>query len=470
MQNNKLSIYLIAMIAEIDLVIKNLINIFFMNRYLGSDGGAAYEIVMPCIMVASAVVALGYNGVQTVCAKDYGAKDQDSFSRHKNAGYSWMLLSMAVITCIFALFKGTILDMLGGNDGSATLAKLSDDCYSMFLFNYIPQGLLSIACCLMFFEERRRLLTTIIIHYSVIILCCIIVTLTGPSMIGYITATTIGIISADIYIVIYCFFIRRRASLSAMTAFSLKLKDFKDAFFTGLPDFMEYIFVAIFYLVENLYILDRFSESVVSGVSIFEAIDNIPELMCVGFCFLTTATYGTRVGRLIGASSGPEKEEASSELDKAAGSLTRMSVFCALAVSALLLILSPFLTKLFMTETNAEAQSCAILLTVSCALGLVFYILNSELVCYYKVVKAFAYAHIIFLAEALLLPLGFRLLLGEIFGITGFCLGGLAGEFFTFLLNICFVWKSAGHFPLHLSDFRMKKHLSRLTEFREGTE
>ncbi|MBQ6095295.1 MAG: hypothetical protein IJL09_07815, partial [Lachnospiraceae bacterium] len=91
-----------ALIAEMDLVVKNLINIFFISRFLGADGAAAYEIVMPCVMVASAFVALGYNGVQAVCAKDYGARDFEAFERHKNAGYTWILLVMAVLTLLFA--------------------------------------------------------------------------------------------------------------------------------------------------------------------------------------------------------------------------------------------------------------------------------------------------------------------------------------------------------------------------------
>lgn len=68
-----------AMIAEMDLVVKNLVNIFFISRFLGADGAAAYEVVMPCIMLVSAFVALGYNGVQVVCAKDYGARDFAAF-------------------------------------------------------------------------------------------------------------------------------------------------------------------------------------------------------------------------------------------------------------------------------------------------------------------------------------------------------------------------------------------------------
>lgn len=72
-----------ALIAEMDLVIKNMINIFFVSHYLGAEGAAAYEVIMPCVMVASAVVALGFIGVQAICAKDYGAGDFDAFERHK---------------------------------------------------------------------------------------------------------------------------------------------------------------------------------------------------------------------------------------------------------------------------------------------------------------------------------------------------------------------------------------------------
>ena len=40
-----------ALIAEMDLVIKNMINIFFVSHYLGAEGAAAYEVIMPCVMV-----------------------------------------------------------------------------------------------------------------------------------------------------------------------------------------------------------------------------------------------------------------------------------------------------------------------------------------------------------------------------------------------------------------------------------
>ena len=110
-----------ALIAEMDLVIKNLINIFFVTHFVGAEGAAAYEIIMPCVMVASALVALGYNGVQAVCAKDYGAGDHEAFERHKNAGYTWILLAMAVLTLLFAAFRTPMLDLLGANEGIEAL-------------------------------------------------------------------------------------------------------------------------------------------------------------------------------------------------------------------------------------------------------------------------------------------------------------------------------------------------------------
>ena len=307
-----------AIIAEMDLVIKNLINIFFVTRFVGAEGAAAYELVMPCVMVASALVALGYNGVQAVCAKDYGAGDHEAFERHKNAGYSWILLAMALLTLLFAVFHTPILDLLGANEGSETLARLSRECYSLFLFNFIPQGLFSIACCLLFFEERRELLLTNLILYGSMLSGCVLVTLDHPSMAGYMAVNIVCLVAVDLYIVFSCFVFRRRSSRAAFTALRLHIADIRDAFFTGLPDFMEYGFVGILYLVENLYLLSRFSESVIAGVGVFEAIDNFPEVICVGFSFLVTTVMGERVGKRISASSVGDAEKADGELADAA--------------------------------------------------------------------------------------------------------------------------------------------------------
>lgn len=453
-----------ALIAEMDLVVKNLINIFFISRFLGSEGAAAYEIVMPCVMVASAFVALGYNGVQAVCAKDYGARDFEAFERHKNAGYSWILLVMAVLTLLFAVFQTPMLDLLGANEGSEALAQLSRECYSLFLLNFLPQGLFSIASCLLFFEERRKLLVTNLILYGTMLSGGVFVTVVNPSMAGYMTTNIVGIAAADLYIILSTFVSRRRTSRAAFTALRLHPADIRGAFFTGLPDFMEYGFVGVLYLVENLYLLSRFSESVIAGIGVFEAIDNFPEVICVGFSFLVTTVLGEKVGKRISMSLEEEGKTADGELADAAKRLTKGGILGSMLIAAALLLLARPLTGLFLTGDDPMAVSSAVWLTVSCALGFVFYMLNSELVCYYKIVGAYGQAHVLFFAEALLFPLGFKLLLGELFGVVGFCLGGFAGELAAFLLNLCLVWKAAGHFPKRLSDFRMDKYLLRQTQ------
>ena len=453
-----------ALIAEMDLVVKNLINIFFISRFLGSEGAAAYEIVMPCVMAASAFVALGYNGVQAVCAKNYGARDFEAFERHKNAGYSWILLVMAVLTLLFAVFQTPMLDLLGANEGSEALAQLSRECYSLFLLNFLPQGLFSIASCLLFFEERRKLLVTNLILYGTMLSGGVFVTVVNPSMAGYMTTNIVGIAAADLYIILSTFVSRRRTSRAAFTALRLHPADIRDAFFTGLPDFMEYGFVGVLYLVENLYLLSRFSESVIAGIGVFEAIDNFPEVICVGFSFLVTTVLGEKVGKRISMSLEEEGKTADGELADAAKRLTKGGILGSMLIAAALLLLARPLTGLFLTGDDPMAVSSAVWLTVSCALGFVFYMLNSELVCYYKIVGAYGQAHVLFFAEALLFPLGFKLLLGELFGVVGFCLGGFAGELAAFLLNLCLVWKAAGHFPKCLSDFRMDKYLLRQTQ------
>ena len=460
----------LAMIAEIDMTALNAVNIFFVSRFLGTDGAAAYEVVMPCIMVVAALVALGYNGVQAVCAKDYGARDFAAFERHKNAGYTWMTVAVAAVTLLYALFKAPLLDLLGANDGSENLARLSGECYSAFLFFYLPQCFFSLAACFLFLENRRQLLITNLILFGGILAGNSLVALIRPSMTGFMAMNGISLAAADIYVILYGLFGGAGGARVAATAFNLRFKDFREAFFTGLPDFMEYGFVAILYLIENLYVLSRFSQSLIAGIGVFEAIDNLPEILCVGFCFLVTGTLGTRVGRLLGAAPGRETAEAEKSLAIAAKHLTKGATLGSLAVSAVLLLTARPLVGLFMAGEDAAAMNSAVLLTVSCAIGFVFYMLNSELVCYYKVVGAYVPAHILFFAEALLFPLGFKLMLGELFGVTGFCMGGAAGEIAAFLLNLCIVWRTTGRFPRRLSDFRMDPYLQRAAQKHRNCE
>ena len=136
----------------------------------------------------------------------------------------------------------------------------------------------------------------------------------------------------------------------------------------------------------------------------------------------------------------------------------------AVATAAFLIVTARPATALFLTDNDPAAAGSAVLLTVSCALGFVFYLLNSELVCYYKIIGAYIQAHVLFLAEALLFPLGAKILLGEIFGVAGFCMGGALGEFAVFILNLIIVWISTGKFPLKISDFRMDRYLMRLRQ------
>ncbi len=462
MSNNKFSAIFFSMIAEMDLVVKNFINIFFISRYLGSDGASAYEIIMPYVMVSSAFVAMGYNGVQTMCAKDYGAGNRADFTKHKNAGYSWLLVMLSALTLLFFIFRSPILDLLGANDGSRVLSELCSECYDMFLLCLIPQVIFSIACSLMFFEEKKCLGVANIILYTIIISGCILVSIINPSMTLYIAINVAAVISADLYIILYCFIYKRKTSLCAMTVFRLSFSDFKEILFTGLPDFMEYGYVAIFYLIENLYVLSRFSQSVLAGAAVFEAIDNFPEIICVGFCFLVNSSLGIKVGEYIRASSENELNTAEKNLEKSSRQLIHIAVIISLAVCIILLIIAKPVTNLFLTDNNPVAVKSSILLTVSCALGFIFYMLNSGLICYYKIVKAYAFAHIALLMESLLLPLGFRLLFGELFGITGFCLGGILGEIFTLFINLCVIRIVVGHFPYKMKDFRLDKYLHML--------
>ena len=464
--NNLFVLFIFSLIVEIDIIIINLINTFFVSRFLGLDGAAAYEVMMPLLAIIGAFSALAYCGIQTVCSKDYCAKDFESFKKHKNAGYTWIILIMIILTILFYFFKLPVLDLLGANDGSETLAVLSDEAYIMIIFCFIPQGIFSITSCLLFFEEKKQLIVINIILYTSMILGSILVTILGPSMMWYMFINIISISLADLYLIFYAFIIKRKTSLASFDKLNFKFKDVKDSLYTGLPDFIEYFAASIFYLIENIYVLSRFSESLIAGMAVFEAIDNIPEILCIGFSFLVTSMLGTRVGRFISIESKENSDIIEKDLENSAKKLTYLATIGGIIFSVILILVAYPTAKAFLPLGDQEAIHYAFLLTTSCAISFVFYLINSQIISYYKIVKAYSFAHIALFVEAFLFPLGFKILFGELFGAIGFCLGTFAGEIFTLLLNFVIVTIVNNRFPTKIKDFGMKKYLYKLKNIK----
>lgn len=458
-KDNTISLVFCALIAEMDLATINLINMFFISRGLGEDGTAAYELIMPFLFLFSAVLALGYNGIQAVCSKDYGYGSKDTFERHKNTGYTWLFGSIVLLAVFFSVFRDQVLDLLGANEAGEVIAGLSRECYLLNIPSFVLLSIFCAASCLLFLEERKVLIICNIILYVVLIAGNILVLELAPSMTGFIGMNLISEGIADVFLVIY-WIMKHRTSVSAYTRFRIAPRDIRTIFLTGLPDFLEYGFSAVMSLVLNLYVLYRFSSAILAGMGIFEAAENFPELICVGFCFLSTSALGVRAGRIINSTDPGKRKEAETGLLEAAGKLTRYGTAGALIVSALLIILSkPLVAVFFKDYSGTEASDSAVLMIIGYAIGFTFYILNSELFCYYKIVKAYTFAHVACLADALVFPLLSRIILGEFFGITGFCLGGALGGAMTMLLNLLIIRKNCGHFPLRLKDFMLDKYL-----------
>ena len=451
-----------AVIAEMDLVVLNLINVFFISKGLGDDAVSAYELVLPCLFLVCGIIALGYNGIQAVCSKDYGSGNKEMFDRHKNAGYTWMIGILAFMAVSFLIFKEPVLDLLGVNEEGPVIAGLSEECYMAFIPCFVLQGFFAVVSCLLFLEEKKVLIVLNIIFYAVFFSGNLLVLNLAPSMTGFIAVNVVSEAFAVVFVIVY-WILKKERAISAYTAFRVSPKDIKDPVLTGLPDFMEYAFAAVQALILNLYMIARFASNVLAGFGVFDALENIPELICLAFCFLSTATFGVRVGRVLQAYKPEERLAAEAELEKQSRSLTKIGIVASVALSVLMIFFARPVVMWFFTEaSDPETVNAAVLLVISYSIGFTFYMLNSEIVCYYEVVKAFWSAHIIFLVETLAFPLLMRIVLGEMFGLTGFCIGGAIAEILTFLLNLCLVWKSCGHFPLNFKDFRMDKHIERM--------
>ena len=60
MNTENIKSYFLAMIAEMGILVINMLNIVFVSRYLGATGAAAYELIFPVMAVISAISCLFY--------------------------------------------------------------------------------------------------------------------------------------------------------------------------------------------------------------------------------------------------------------------------------------------------------------------------------------------------------------------------------------------------------------------------
>ena len=434
------------MLAEMAQSLQDVIIQFFLARTAGVDGTAAYGIVYPLLALMIGLSSFLVVGVLTVFSRDMGAGEQDGAALHLSAGITWAFFIMGAFSALCILFRSELTALLGATGDESYLAGMSMDALTLGTLSGPGFCALSILLTVQFFaaDKRRAILLaiqSILLEVAFTAAFSMMLRSVAGVLTGYTLSVYIALANVLLQVMLHKGKDGRReawARLHPVPAFrhvSLIIR-------TGLPEMTAWGLYVAFAAIRNLYILRLGETNALAAITLSEGINQIGEL-------IVSAQFNIIVSMLGAAWAAGDRKG----YDKTVRVVWKCSLGIGLAYSVLQAALAYPMIRLFMEESDAGSvvhMSLVILLFYS--LGYVFYTANLVFTGTYESIGRLSYAHLDYLLEYFALYLGFMLLLGTVFGITGVWAAFPATEAATCLVNFCLAWKTCGHFPRRLED------------------
>jgi Na+-driven multidrug efflux pump len=434
------------MLAEMVQSLQDVIIQFFLARTVGVAGTAAYGIVYPLLALMIGLSSFLVVGVLTVFSRDMGAGEQDGAALHLSAGITWAFFIMGAFSALCILFRSELTALLGATGDESYLAVMSMDALTLGTLSGPGFCALSILLTVQFFaaDNRRAILLaiqSILLEVAFTAAFSLLLCSVAGVLTGYTLSVYIALANVLLQVMLHKGKDGRRepwARLHPVPAFrhvSLIIR-------TGLPEMTAWGLYVAFAAIRNLYILRLSETDALAAVTLSEGINQIGEL-------IVSAQFNIIVSMLGAAWAAGDRKW----YDKTVRVVWKTSLSIGLSYSVLQAALAYPMIRLFMEESNAGSvvhMSLVILLFYS--LGYVFYTANLVFTGTYESIGRLSYAHLDYLLEYFALYLGFMLLLGTVFGITGVWAAFPATEAATCLVNFCLAWKNCGHFPRRLED------------------
>ncbi len=434
------------MLAEMVQSLQDVIIQFFLARTVGVAGTAAYGIVYPLLALMIGLSSFLVVGVLTVFSRDMGAGEQDGAALHLSAGITWAFFIMGAFSALCILFRSELTALLGATGDESYLAVMSMDALTLGTLSGPGFCALSILLTVQFFaaDKRRAILLaiqSILLEVAFTAAFSLLLCSVAGVLTGYTLSVYIALANVLLQVMLHKGKDGRRepwARLHPVPAFrhvSLIIR-------TGLPEMTAWGLYVAFAAIRNLYILRLSETDALAAVTLSEGINQIGEL-------IVSAQFNIIVSMLGAAWAAGDRKW----YDKTVRVVWKTSLSIGLSYSVLQAALAYPMIRLFMEESDAGSvvhMSLVILLFYS--LGYVFYTANLVFTGTYESIGRLSYAHLDYLLEYFALYLGFMLLLGTVFGITGVWAAFPATEAATCLVNFCLAWKACGHFPRRLED------------------
>ena len=135
------------------------------------------------------------------------------------------------------------------------------------------------------------------------------------------------------------------------------------------------------------------------------------------------------------------------------GMVFRQSVSIALVSDMIQTAVMLPMIRIMLHGESDSVRQMAVIALISSSMSLVFYLLNNVFIGTYEATGQLRFAHVNYLLDYCVFPIGLMVLLGKCFGINGVWISNPLSEALVLLFNIMIAWRACGHFPRRASDF-----------------
>ena len=445
--------YLIVLIAIVPMI-TGMIGDFFCTRFLTEEEVSVLGLTGSIDTLLTALIAMFGIGAQAVCSKDVGAGNPDEASRNYTSIAAMELAAVLAVAVIVALLRMPIAELIGAND-DIDLMQPASAAILAFAIGMPGSALNYLLSVLLYLDEktRRLVLYATLINFAVSLAGQIAVTLTGATMLGYLTCGIAGDWVGVIYLVLSK---RGRTVYFRFSREWISPKRFWRIFSIGIPGGLEYIYFAAFEFVTYLFVINRFSYYYMAVFELKDDIGGIAENLVVGMCVLLVNRIGLAVG------SGDEMR-----IRREIKYSWLVCVGIAIAAAIGLAFLYPAMVALFMGdngEHTAQIVWHAKYYLICTCVGLPFYVGNNLFTSVYEVKELLKHAHLNYFLEQVGFALAFAIGLGSLMGPVGVWIAYPMAEAATLLVNFILVTVHNRRFPRSWMDLSFPRKKMEVVE------
>ena len=420
--------YLIVLIAIVPMI-TGLISDFFSTRFLREEEVAVLGLTGSVDTLLTAIVAVFGIGAQAVCSKDVGARNPEEASRNFTSVAMMEVAVVSAVAVLVALFRFPIAELIGANDDIDLMQPTAAAIFA-FAIGMPGSALYYLLSVVLYLDEKTRklVLWATLANFAVSLAGQIAVTMTGPTMLGYLTCGIAGDWVAVIYLALRK---RKKTDYFHFQPREFSIKRFWREFSIGIPGGLEYIYYALFEFVTYLFVINRFSYYYMAVFELKEDIGGIAETLVVGMCILLVNRFGLAVG-------SKNEERIRREIKYS----WLACVGIAFAAAIVLIFLYPLMVEMFMGDNGEQTEQIvwhAKYYLICTCIGLPFYVANNLFTSIYEVKEMLKHAHLNYFLEQLGFMLMYCIGLGYLMGPVGLWIAYPLTEATTLLVNFILV-------------------------------